>query len=361
MRETAKIVLENLIKNFGHVKAVDNVNLEIEDKEFVTLLGPSGCGKTTTLRMIAGLERPTSGRVYFDGKLVTDVPPHKRNVAMVFQDYALYPHMNAFENIAFSLRMRKVPDNEIREQVTNTAKVLRIEHLLDRMPPELSGGEKQRVALGRALVRKPAASLLDEPLSSIDAKLRDEMRSELIKIHERFPTTFVYVTHDQVEAMTLSNRIAVMQNGRIQQCDTPINLFHKPINTFVGEFIGSPAMNLIEGRLSEGPRANTVTFEGPDFAFNVPASVDTKYLNAKAILGIRPEGVVLQEEETPGSFATELYTAEVRGEFTVLKIKLRDTILTSKIESGRPFKKNMWATFAKGYLFDANSQLILPF
>jgi multiple sugar transport system ATP-binding protein len=356
MKETARIVLENLTKNFGHVKAVDNVNLEIEDKEFVTLLGPSGCGKTTTLRMIAGLELPTSGRIYFDGKLVTDVPPHKRNVAMVFQDYALYPHMNAFENIAFSLRMRKVPNNEIREQVTNTARVLRIEHLLDRMPPELSGGEKQRVALGRALVRKPTASLLDEPLSSIDAKLRDEMRSELIKIHEKFPTTFVYVTHDQVEAMTLSNKIAVMQNGRIHQYDTPINLFYKPVNTFVASFIGSPAMNLIEGKLSS-PQAGKVMFEGQDFAFPVPVEVDAEHLNAKAVLGVRPEGVVLHEKEVPGSFGAELYTAEIRGEFTVLKLKLGDTILTSRIESGRMFKKSMWVTFAKGYVFDANSQL----
>lgn len=357
----ARIVLENLTKNYGNVKAVDNVNLEIENKEFVTLLGPSGCGKTTTLRMIAGLEAPTSGRIYFDGKPVTDVPPHKRNVAMVFQDYALYPHMNAFENIAFSLRMRKVPENEIQEQVTNTARLLRIEHLLNRMPTELSGGEKQRVALGRALVRKPAASLLDEPLSSIDAKLRDEMRSELIKIHERFPTTFVYVTHDQVEAMTLSNRIAVMQNGAIHQYDTPINLFHKPVNTFVAGFIGSPTMNLIEGKLSKDPETNRVNFEGPDFVFPVPVHVEDNHLKAKAMLGIRPEGALVAEQEVPGSFKMELYTAEIRGEFTILKLRLRDTILTSRIESGRSFKKNMWVTFAKGYLFDANSQLISTF
>jgi len=357
----AKIVLENLTKNFGNVKAVDNVSLEIEDKEFVTLLGPSGCGKTTTLRMIAGLEAPTSGRIYFDGKPVTDVPPHKRNVAMVFQDYALYPHMNAFENIAFSLRMRKVAGNEIREQVKSTARLLRIEHLLDRMPTELSGGEKQRVALGRALVRKPAASLLDEPLSSIDAKLRDEMRSELIKIHERFPTTFVYVTHDQVEAMTLSSRIAVMQNGRIHQYDTPINLFHKPVNTFVAGFIGSPTMNLIEGKLSKDAETNRVSFEGPDFLFPVPVRVEDRYLTGEAVLGIRPEGVVVGEQEAPGSYKTELYTAEVRGEFTILKLKLRDTILTSRIESGRPFKKDMWVKFARGYLFDASSQLISTF
>ena len=357
----AGIVLENLTKNFGNVKAVDNVDLEIEDKEFVTLLGPSGCGKTTTLRMIAGLEAPTSGKIYFDGKAVNDVPPHKRNVAMVFQDYALYPHMNAFQNIAFSLGMRKIPENEIREQVTNTARLLRIEHLLERMPSELSGGEKQRVALGRALVRKPAVSLLDEPLSSIDAKLRDEMRSELIKIHERFPTTFVYVTHDQVEAMTLSNRIAVMQNGRVHQYDTPINLFHKPVNTFVAGFIGSPTMNLIEGRLSKDPETNKVTFEGPDFAFPISMAVGDIHLNRKSVLGIRPEGVLVSEEEVPGSFRTELYTAEVRGEFTILKLKIRDTILTSRIESGRGFKNNMYATLAKGYLFDENAQLISTF
>jgi len=357
----AGIVLENLTKNFGNVKAVDNVNLEIEDKEFVTLLGPSGCGKTTTLRMIAGLEAPTSGKIYFDGKAVNDVPPHKRNVAMVFQDYALYPHMNAFQNIAFSLGMRKIPENEIREQVTNTARLLRIEHLLERMPSELSGGEKQRVALGRALVRKPAVSLLDEPLSSIDAKLRDEMRSELIKIHERFPTTFVYVTHDQVEAMTLSNRIAVMQNGRVHQYDTPINLFHKPVNTFVAGFIGSPTMNLIEGRLSKDPETTKVTFEGPDFAVPISVAVRDKHLNCKSVLGIRPEGVLVSEEEVPGSFRTELYTAEVRGEFTVLKLRIRDTILTSRIESERGFKKNMYATLAKGYLFDENAQLISTF
>jgi len=357
----ARIVLENLTKNFGNVKAVDNVDLEIEDKEFVSLLGPSGCGKTTTLRMIAGLEAPTSGKIYFEGKAVNDVPPHRRNVAMVFQDYALYPHMNAFQNMAFSLTMRRIPENEIREQVTNTARLLRIEHLLERMPSELSGGEKQRVALGRALVRKPAVSLLDEPLSSIDAKLRDEMRSELIKIHERFPTTFVYVTHDQVEAMTLSNRIAVMQNGRVHQYDTPINLFHKPVNTFVAGFIGSPTMNLIEGRLSKDPETNKVTFEGPDFAVPISVAVGDKHLNRKSVLGIRPEGVLVSEEEVQGSFRTELYTAEVRGEFTILKFKIRDTILTSRIESGRGFKNNMYVTLAKGYLFDENAQLISTF
>jgi len=357
----AKIALENLTKRFGKVLAVDNVSLEVEDKEFVTLLGPSGCGKTTTLRMIAGLEAPTSGKIYFDGKVVNDIPPHKRNVAMVFQDYALYPHMNAFENIAFSLEMRKIPKNKIREQVTDTARLLRIEHLLDRMPTELSGGEKQRVALGRALVRKPVLSLLDEPLSSIDAKLRDEMRSELIKIHERLPTTFVYVTHDQVEAMTLSNRIAVMQNGRMEQYDTPINLFRNPVNTFVAGFIGSPAMNLIGGKLSKDPEMNKITFESPDFTFPIPMAVEEKHLNRKAILGVRPEGVLLSEREAPNSFRMELYTAEIRGEFTIVKLKIHDTILTSRIESGISLKKEMYVSFAKGYLFDGNSQLISTF
>ncbi|MEX2715805.1 MAG: ABC transporter ATP-binding protein, partial [Candidatus Sigynarchaeota archaeon] len=233
------------------VAALRGIDLVIKKQEFLTIMGPSGCGKTTTLRMIAGLETPSEGEIYFDGNPVTDVPPHQRNVAMVFQDYALYPHMDAYDNIAFNLRVKKMPEAEIRELVKRNAELLKIEHLLERMPAELSGGEKQRVALARALVRQPTVFLLDEPLSNIDAKLREEMRSELIKIHEKVQTTFIYVTHDQIEAMTLSNKIALMNKGRIVQYDTPLNIYNNPVDMFVASFVGSPSINFFKGKIAK--------------------------------------------------------------------------------------------------------------
>ena len=240
----SSVTLKGVYKKYaGGVVAVSDFNLDVEDKEFIILVGPSGCGKTTTLRMIAGLEEITDGELYIDGKLCNDVPPKERDIAMVFQNYALYPHMTVFDNMAFGLKLRRIPKDEIKRRVDEAARILEIEHLLDRKPAALSGGQRQRVALGRAIVRNPKVFLLDEPLSNLDAKLRAQMRTELTKLHIRLNTTFIYVTHDQTEAMTMGTRIVVMKDGFIQQVATPQSLYEEPINLFVATFIGSPQMN----------------------------------------------------------------------------------------------------------------------
>ena len=235
----------------GNVTAVKDFNLEIADKEFIVFVGPSGCGKSTTLRMIAGLEEISKGEMYIGDRLINDVPPKDRDIAMVFQNYALYPHMTVYKNMAFGLELRKMPKDEIDKRVREAAKILEIEHLLDRKPKALSGGQRQRVALGRAMVRNPAVFLLDEPLSNLDAKLRTSMRTEIIKLHKKLATTFIYVTHDQTEAMTMGDRIVVMRDGVIQQVDTPQNLYDYPCNIFVAGFIGSPQMNFLDGTLQK--------------------------------------------------------------------------------------------------------------
>ncbi|MBC7189544.1 sn-glycerol-3-phosphate ABC transporter ATP-binding protein UgpC, partial [Candidatus Aerophobetes bacterium] len=242
----AEVRLRNVTKVFGKVVAVKNFTLDIKDGEFIILVGPSGCGKTTTLRTIAGLEEVTSGEIYIGDRLVNDVPPKNRDIAMVFQNYALYPHMNVYQNMAFGLKLRKVPKDEIDRVVKRTAELLGIRELLDRKPKELSGGQRQRVALGRAIVRNPKVFLFDEPLSNLDAKLRIAMRAELLDLHQRLKTTTIYVTHDQLEAMTMGDRIVVMNEGLIQQVDTPQNVYDHPINKYVAGFIGSPSMNFIE-------------------------------------------------------------------------------------------------------------------
>src|SRR5215813_3528607 len=243
------INLSHLSKSFGDTVVVDDLSLEINDGEFVVLLGPSGCGKTTTLRMIAGLESPTSGEIFIAGQPVKDLPPPRRDVAMVFQSYALYPHMTIAQNIGYPLRVRKLRDDQIRKQVRETARLLEIEALLQRKPRELSGGERQRVALARAIVRHPRAFLMDEPLSNLDAKLRLQMRGELKRLQQTLATTTVYVTHDQSEAMTLGHRVALMNRGKLQQFDTPLEIYNRPANRFVAEFVGSPGMNFICGRI----------------------------------------------------------------------------------------------------------------
>jgi multiple sugar transport system ATP-binding protein len=247
----AHVKLLDVTKTFDKVnEAVKNVSLEINDKEFVVLVGPSGCGKSTTLRMIAGLEEITKGELYIDGKLMNDVAPKNRDIAMVFQNYALYPHMTVYENMAFGLKLRKYSTKEIKERVNEAAAILNLQDYLDRRPKALSGGQRQRVAVGRAIVRKPKVFLFDEPLSNLDAKLRVQMRTEISKLHQKLKATIVYVTHDQTEAMTMGNRIVIMNEGTVNQIATPIDLYNNPVNKFVAGFIGSPAMNFIEGRLS---------------------------------------------------------------------------------------------------------------
>ncbi|MBQ7661514.1 MAG: sn-glycerol-3-phosphate ABC transporter ATP-binding protein UgpC [Clostridia bacterium] len=291
----ASLSLRHIYKKYpGGVTAVSDFNLEIKDKEFLIFVGPSGCGKSTTLRMIAGLEEITEGELFIDDRLVNDVAPKDRDIAMVFQNYALYPHMTVFENMAFGLKLRKTPKEEIKRRVEEAARILDIAHLLDRKPKALSGGQKQRVALGRAIVRYPKVFLLDEPLSNLDAKLRAQMRTELTKIHKKVGTTFIYVTHDQVEAMTMASRIVVMKDGIIQQVDTPQNLYDLPCNVFVAGFIGTPQMNFINGTLEK--KGSDVFFNFAGNSIKLPAEkadnpAIESYIGKEVIAGLRPESV----------------------------------------------------------------------
>ncbi|MBR6578814.1 MAG: sn-glycerol-3-phosphate ABC transporter ATP-binding protein UgpC [Clostridia bacterium] len=291
----ASVSLKHIYKKYpGGVTAVSDFNLEIKDKEFLVLVGPSGCGKTTTLRMVAGLEEITEGELFIGDQLVNDVAPKDRKIAMVFQNYALYPHMTVFENMAFGLKLNKTPKEEIKRRVEEAARILDITHLLDRKPKALSGGQKQRVALGRAIVRKPKVFLLDEPLSNLDAKLRASMRTELTKLHQNVGTTFIYVTHDQVEAMTMATRIVVMKDGLIQQVDTPQNLYDYPVNIFVAGFIGTPQMNFINGKLEK--KGEDVYFNFENLSIKLPAekanNPDLKdYIGQEVVAGLRPEAI----------------------------------------------------------------------
>src|SRR4249920_944245 len=272
----AEVALHQVVKKFGDVEAVRAINLDIPNNEFVVLVGPSGCGKSTTLRMIAGLEEVTSGNISIGGEVVNDLPPKDRDIAMVFQNYALYPHMTAFENMSFGLKLRKLPKAEIRQRVEHAARILDITELLDRRPKALSGGQRQRVAMGRAIVRNPKVFLFDEPLSNLDAKLRVQMRTEIKRVHQKVKTTTVYVTHDQVEAMTLADRVVVMNNGRIEQVGTPHDLYHHPKTRFVAGFIGSPAMNFLPCRLERNGAGLVLNLAG-GLSFSVPADLSGRY------------------------------------------------------------------------------------
>ena len=288
----ARVQLENITKKFGAVTAVNNVSLEIPDKQFTVLVGPSGCGKTTALRLIAGLEEASAGDIYIGERRVNDVPPKDRDIAMVFQNYALYPHMTVYDNMAFGLRLRKYPKSEIDRRVKEAAEMLGIGGLLARKPKQLSGGQRQRVALGRAIVREPKVFLMDEPLSNLDAKLRVQTRAEIKKLHARLRTTTVYVTHDQVEAMTMGDRVVVMKDGLVQQVDTPLNLYEKPANLFVAGFIGSPAMNFIDASITEV--GGTFRLNADSFQVEVPrelAGAVKPWAGKKVVFGIRPEDI----------------------------------------------------------------------
>ncbi len=290
----ASVKLQSVKKVFdGGVVAVQDVNIDVQDKEFAVLVGPSGCGKTTTLRMIAGLEEATEGSIYIGDRLVNDVPPKDRDIAMVFQNYALYPHMTVYDNMAFGLKLRKYPKQEIKQRVHDAAQILGIEELLDRKPKALSGGQRQRVAVGRAIVRKPKVFLFDEPLSNLDAKLRVQMRTEISKLHQRLEATMVYVTHDQTEAMTMGDRIVVMKDGVIQQTDTPLNLYNHPQNKFVAGFIGSPAMNFFNGRI-EADGGLVFAEAGGGLRLSLPEQFGQRLASHRGqdiTLGIRPEHI----------------------------------------------------------------------
>ena len=333
----ADLQLKHIYKRYaGNVTAVSDFCIDIEDKEFIILVGPSGCGKSTTLRMIAGLEEISEGEVYIGGKLMNDVPPKDRDIAMVFQSYALYPHMTVYDNMAFALKLRKTPKDEIKKRVTEAAKILDIEHLLDRKPKALSGGQRQRVAMGRAIVRSPKVFLMDEPLSNLDAKLRVAMRTEIKKLHNRLKTTFVYVTHDQVEAMTMGTRIVVMKDGFVQQIDTPSNLYNNPCNQFVAGFIGSPQMNFIDVTIEKKDSGVYAVFG--DQSVKIPdgkAAALADYIGKEVVLGIRPEDIHDDEAflSTYPEATVDAYVevTEMMGAETYLYLTVNGTACTARV------------------------------
>ncbi|NOX17461.1 MAG: sn-glycerol-3-phosphate ABC transporter ATP-binding protein UgpC [Chlorobi bacterium] len=330
----AKVELKNVSKIYmgGH-KAVDNVSFNIDDKEFVVLVGPSGCGKTTTLRMIAGLEELSDGEIFIDGKPVKNVPPKDRNIAMVFQNYALYPHMTVYENMAFGLKIRKFPKNEIKKMVEETAEILELEKLLNRKPKVLSGGQRQRVALGRAIVRKPKVFLFDEPLSNLDAKLRVQMRAEISKLHRKLGATMIYVTHDQREAMTMGDRIVVMKDGIIRQIDKPLRLYRFPKDQFVAGFIGSPAMNFIKGKMVFENGLPALRASG-GFLYRFDERLKeklSKYINENAALGIRPENIALNGSSEQ-SYKAEIELIEPLGAESLYYLNLFGDKLIAKAQ-----------------------------
>ena len=346
----ASLSLKHIYKKYpGGVIAVSDFNLEIQDKEFIILVGPSGCGKSTTLRMVAGLEEISSGELFIGDRLVNDVAPKDRDIAMVFQNYALYPHMTVFDNMAFGLKLRKTSKEEIRRRVEEAARILDIEHLLERKPKALSGGQRQRVALGRAIVREPKVFLLDEPLSNLDAKLRAQMRTELTKLHQKLGTTFIYVTHDQTEAMTMGTRIVVMKDGLIQQCDAPQVLYDKPCNMFVAGFIGSPQMNFINSKVvKEGEdffvefgSEDTKTRAGVKYKIKLPATKNAKdalvpYVDKEVIMGIRPEHVHNEaeylEKFPEGIVEANVEVTELMGAETYLYMNCEGQSINARVD-----------------------------
>ena len=336
----SNLSLKHIYKVYsGNVTAVKDFNLEIADKEFIVFVGPSGCGKSTTLRMIAGLEEISEGELFIGDKLVNDVAPKDRDIAMVFQNYALYPHMTVYENMAFGLKLRKVPKADIDKKVREAAKSLDIEHLLDRKPKALSGGQRQRVALGRAIVREPKVFLMDEPLSNLDAKLRVQMRTEISKLHKRLQTTFIYVTHDQTEAMTMGTRIVVMKDGVIQQVDSPQKIYEHPVNIFVAGFIGSPQMNFLDAKVEEkGGKLQLTVGEDVVGLPEDKAEILKKqgYVNKEVVLGIRPEHIDDSEDfikaHEDAVMVAQLEVKELMGAETFLYLSKNKNNIVAKVD-----------------------------
>lgn len=357
----AEIKLKDVVKNYGKTEVVHGINLDIDHNEFVVLVGPSGCGKSTTLRMIAGLEEITGGTVSIGPEVVNDLPPRKRNISMVFQNYALYPHMSVRENLGFGLKIAKQPENVVAERVNEAAEILGLGELLERTPAALSGGQRQRVAMGRAIVRHPEAFLFDEPLSNLDAKLRVQMRTEIKKLHQKVKTTVVYVTHDQVEAMTLADRIVVMKDGYIEQVGTPMEVFNHPVNTFVASFIGSPPMNLIPATIAGG---KIVCSDGT--AVPVPSRLTENVSDGQNVmLGLRPddltpEGHGIIEKGQTAELELTVDLAELLGTETILYTQISGQEILGKmfdprdVTSGEIMKFNL--ALDKVHLFDAQTQ-----
>lgn len=345
---------EHVSKRYGKVEAVSDLNLEIPDGQFMTLVGPSGCGKSTTLNMLAGLDDVTEGEIFIDDQEVSSLPPGERDVAMVFQSYALYPHMSVRDNLAFALMVRKESQAAIQQKVTDAARLLGIEELLDRKPRQLSGGQRQRVALGRALVREPRLFLLDEPLSNLDAKLRVQMRAELKLLFDRLATTVVYVTHDQAEAMTMSDRVAIFDKGIVQQVGAPLELYNRPVNVFVAGFLGSPPMNFLDGEISDGQ------VRGDGYGFALPEWARTLARGAPVIVGLRPEDISLQ---AGSSQAASISLVEPMGSSTIVYTRLGTNLVA--IETTKDTPLGVGAPVAldinpsRLHLFDAASGMTL--
>ena len=367
----ASLSLRHIYKIYpGNVTAVKDVNIEIKDKEFIVLVGPSGCGKSTTLRMIAGLEEISKGELYIGDRLVNDIAPKDRDIAMVFQNYALYPHMTVFDNMAFGLKLRKVPKDEIKKKVEEAAKILDLEKFLDRKPKALSGGQRQRVAMGRAIVRNPKVFLMDEPLSNLDAKLRVQMRSEIASLHNRLKATIIYVTHDQTEAMTLGTRIVVLKDGVIMQVDSPQKLYNEPNNLFVAGFIGSPQMNFIDAVCKvEGERV-TLNFEKTSVVLP-PAKakklIDGGYNGKTVVMGIRPEDIgdsqIEIEAHKDAVFETDVTGYELLGSEVLLYFNVAGTAMTAKVDSRTTARMGDQTTLAidpaKIHCFDKQTELTI--
>lgn len=361
----AEVILENVTKIFEkNVVAVKDFNVEIRDGEFMVLVGPSGCGKTTALRLIAGLEELTTGNIYIGDRLVNDIPPKDRDIAMVFQNYALYPHMNVYKNMAFGLKLRKYPKEEIRKRVNDAADLLGITEFLDRKPKALSGGQRQRVALGRAIVRKPRVFLFDEPLSNLDAKLRVQMRTEISKLHFRLGTTMVYVTHDQVEAMTMGDRIVVMKDGIIHQIDSPLNLYNNPADLFVAGFIGSPSMNFFDGIIEN---TEGLFFNEGSFRIEIKDEKKEKlkdYTGKQVIFGIRPENILMSDsQDSPNTVNALVEVAETMGNEIFLYLTTGKNSFVSRVSANLKVKENdrIYITFQieKSHFFDKISNKVI--
>jgi len=338
----ASVTYDHVTKRFGDVLAVNDLNIHVEDKEFLVLVGPSGCGKSTALRLLAGLEEISGGEIRIGDRVVNDLPPKDRDIAMVFQSYALYPHMSVFENMAFGLRLRKMPKEEIKRRVDNAAAILGIQDLLQRKPRQLSGGQRQRVAVGRAIVREPNVFLLDEPLSNLDAKLRVQTRAQISKLHQDLKTTFIYVTHDQVEAMTMATRIAVMNQGLLQQIDTPHNLYERPANKFVAGFIGSPAMNFFDAKLVKD--GGKLVADAGSFQVEVPKTnkAAEAYAGKPVTLGIRPEDIhnskFTPADITPAKVEAKVDIVELMGNEIVAYLKAGATDFVARVDPRSEYK-----------------------